>query len=536
MENKAPQVAVIGGGYWGKNLIRNFSELGALALICDNDPLKKEAYSKGYPDAFFSTDYGTVLENDQIKGVVIATPALEHYQMAKAALEKGKDVLVEKPLALTVKQGGELVDLAEDKKRVLMVGHVLEYHPAVEKLKSLVKEGALGKIRYIYSNRLNLGKFRTEENILWSFAPHDISVIINLLGMMPGALDSSGGSYLNSEIADVTMSNMFFKSGVRAHIFVSWLHPFKEQKLVVVGSEKMAVFNDVADDKLLLYSHKVSWVNQCPVANKGEAVKVEVAGTEPLKGECAHFLECIKKRAVPRTGPENALNVLKVLSAMQKSLEASGEKIYLEGAEKGLATGGAEKRFEDVFIHPSSIVESGVRLGRGTKIWHFSHVSPGADLGEKCNLGQNVFIGKNVKIGTNVKIQNNVSVFEGVTLEDDVFCGPSMVFTNVNRPRSKYPKKSGAGYDKTRVKRGATIGANAVIRCGTTIGEHAFIGAGAVVTGDVPDYSLMVGVPARQAGWVCECGQRLDEDFKCGECGRLYTCSEGIFKEKNKQK
>ncbi len=177
----------------------------------------------------------------------------------------------------------------------------------------------------------------------------------------------------------------------------------------------------------------------------------------------------------------------------------------------------------DYFAHESSYIDDGVKIGRGTKIWHFCHIQSGAQIGEFCTLGQNVNVGTNVKIGNYVKIQNNVSVYEGVELEDYVFCGPSMVFTNVLTPRAKYPVADKELYAKTLVKEGATIGANATIVCGNTIGRYALIGAGAVVTKDVPDYAVMVGVPARQVGWACECGQILNRDLECEKCGRKYA-------------
>ncbi len=183
------------------------------------------------------------------------------------------------------------------------------------------------------------------------------------------------------------------------------------------------------------------------------------------------------------------------------------------------------------FVHESSYIDDNVSIGEGTKIWHFCHVHKGAQIGEKCSLGQNVNVSNNVKIGNGVKIQNNVSVYEGVELENYVFCGPSMVFTNDLTPRSKYPKGA-AGYKRTLVKYGASIGANATIVCGNTIGEWAMIASGAVVTKDVPAYALMAGVPAKQIGWVCECGVPLKDNLKCSECEREYTIENNELKEK----
>ncbi|HEY4321811.1 MAG TPA: acyltransferase [Gemmatimonadales bacterium] len=185
----------------------------------------------------------------------------------------------------------------------------------------------------------------------------------------------------------------------------------------------------------------------------------------------------------------------------------------------------------DPYIHESAYVDAGATLGQGTKVWHFSHVMPGAVVGERCNLGQNVVVMPGTKIGNNVKIQNNVSIYEGVELEDDVFCGPSCVFTNVMNPRSHVSRKH--EYRRTLVRRGASIGANATIVCGTTLGQYAFIGAGAVVTSDVPDFALMVGVPARRVGWVCQCGVRLtfhDGRATCGECGWQYEEAGGLVR------
>ena len=221
------RIAVIGNGYWGKNLIRNFSELGALHTICDESPLAEASAREKYPNVVFRRDYGHVLADSAVQGIVLATPAVTHYAFAKSALENGKDVFVEKPLALTVNEGAKLVELAKRNNRILMVGHILQYHPAVRKLKDLIRDGALGRVQYVYSNRLNIGKIRTEENILWSFAPHDISVILGLLNEEPTKVTCEGSGYLSTRVADVTLSQFSFASGVRAHIFVSCFTPSK---------------------------------------------------------------------------------------------------------------------------------------------------------------------------------------------------------------------------------------------------------------------------------------------------------------------
>ncbi len=315
-------MAVIGCGYWGKNLVRNFAELGALHTICDSSIETLNRLETLYPNVNREASFERVLASKEIKGIVISTPAVLHYSMAKEALVGGKDVFVEKPLSLSVREGEELVRLAEEKDKILMVGHVFEYHPAIVKLKELVGRGELGKIRYIYSSRLNLGKFRTEENILWSFAPHDISVILLLLGgEMPYEISAHGGCYLNQDIADVTVTTMSFAGGVNAHIFASWLHPYKEQKLVVVGDKKMASFDGTnPKDQLFLYSHEIEWIGRKPVPLPKEPEVVEVSLEEPLKVECQDFLQCIETRQKPKVDGHKGLQVLQILDASERSL------------------------------------------------------------------------------------------------------------------------------------------------------------------------------------------------------------------------
>ncbi len=511
-------VAVVGVGYWGKNLVRNFHALGSLAALCDDRQSVEDTYRPQYANVKFYREYSAVLADPSIDAVALATPAISHYEMAKAALLAGKDVLVEKPLAIDVKHGEELVQLADAKHRILMVGHILRYHPAILALRKLIHDGALGKINYLYSNRLNIGKIRTEENILWSFAPHDISVMLSLLNEMPIRVTCQGSAYLSRDVADVTLSHFEFTSGVQAHIFVSWLHPIKEQRLVIVGSEKMAVFDDTAEHKLVLYPHKVEWKNWIPTAVKADGEIVGLEDREPLRAECQHFLDCVEFRTAPVSDGAEGLRVLRVLDACQRSM--GNGRIALDNPAAKI-----EKQSRPYGVHESAYVDDGAEVGAGTKIWHFSHVMKGARIGERCSIGQNVNIDNGTVIGNNVKIQNNVSIYTGVVIEDDVFLGPSCVLTNVTNPRSQVNRHS--LYETTRLKRGCTIGANSTIVCGTTIGRYAFVGAGAVVTRNVPDYALVIGNPARQAGWVSRHGHRLqspDSDgvMLCPESGYRY--------------
>ena len=328
-----PSIAVIGSGYWGKNLVRNYHVVGVLKVICDKNETILAGFKKQYSDVDFCLAFHEVLRRKDIQGVVIATPAETHFAMAREALLAGKHVYVEKPLVLDENEANELILLAKERGLTLMVGHLLQYHPAFLKLKELVANGELGRINYICSHRLNLGKIRHDENILWSFAPHDISMILSLAGEEPKNVSATGvNSFLHHKIADVTTTHLEFPSGLKAHIFVSWLHPFKEQKLVVVGDQKMAVFDDTRNwkDKLLLYPHEIKWEDNIPIPTKAEPEAIDLSEQEPLRMECEHFLQCITKGQTPRTDGHEGLRVLKILNASQRSLDEKGKKILLK--------------------------------------------------------------------------------------------------------------------------------------------------------------------------------------------------------------
>jgi UDP-2-acetamido-3-amino-2,3-dideoxy-glucuronate N-acetyltransferase len=525
-----PAIAVLGCGYWGKNLVRNFYELGSLSLVCDPSPEGRAAARPLAPEIGVEESFDGALNDSRITAVAIAAPAALHYSLAKAALSAGKDVYVEKPLCLHVGQADELVKFAEKAGKVLMVGHLLQYHPCVQALHVRLAQGDLGKLHYITSNRLNLGKIRLEENALWSFAPHDISVILSLAGgQLPEQVRCCGGVYLNQGVADTTLTAMRFAGGIRAHVFVSWLNPFKEQKLTVVGSSGIAVFDDTKPwkEKLVIYRQYLTWTNgQVPTPNKTQGEAVEIPESEPLKNECQHFVDCCRHRRAARTDGREGLRVLSVLQAAQRSLDTDGESVD-PSAQASLSTG-------EFFAHPTAVVDAGTNIGRGSKIWHFSHIMKGAQIGEGCILGQNVNVDGGTRIGARVKIQNNVSIYTGTIIEDDVFLGPSCVLTNVSNPRAQINRH--ALYEQTLFRRGCTIGANATIVCGVTIGRYAFVGAGAVVTHDVPDYALVVGNPARQIGWMSRHGHRLyphngTGEMRCPESGYRYReVSPGVLR------
>jgi UDP-2-acetamido-3-amino-2,3-dideoxy-glucuronate N-acetyltransferase len=519
-------LALIGAGYWGKNLARNFHNLGALHTLCDASEKTLSSYGDDYKGVSKTTDLGAVLRDPAITRVAIAAPAALHYDLVKKALEAGKDVFVEKPVCLDINQGKDLIVLANTKGLILMVGHLLQYHPCIRALHELLAKGDLGKLQYITSNRLNLGKIRKEENALWSFAPHDISVLLSLVqGQLPSRVICTGHDSLTPGVADTTLTALDFGE-VKAHIYVSWLNPFKEQKLTVVGSHGMVVFDDTKPwkEKLVIYRNHLTWSGGgTPSPNKNSGELVVVDESEPLGDECRHFLDCCDRRTPARTDGEEGLRVLQVLDAAQRSLDRNGEAI--NPADVSFSA----TQVSDFFVHPTAIVGAGANVGEGTKIWHFSHVMEGAQVGKNCNLGQNVVVSPGVKLGNNVKVQNNISIYGGTVIEDDVFLGPACALTNVTNPRSEIKRHS--LFEKTLIRRGSSIGANATIVCGTTLGRYSFVAAGAVVTKDVPDYGFIVGVPGRQKGWMSRHGHMLHFDEHghavCPESGLRYELVNG---------
>lgn len=313
-------IALLGCGGWGKNLARNLHELGVLSLIVDPAPQAAELAANFGVE--YSDDPDRALQNSAINGIVIATPAITHFDVATAALNAGKAVFVEKPIALSTDEGEQLTRHAAASGSVLMVGHLLQYHPIFIRLKEMIGNGDLGTIKYLASSRLNMGMIRTEENVIWSFSPHDISMVLGIAGSLPDKVSAVGTYALGNDIPDMGTVHLSWKNGIRADITSSWLNPQKEQKLVVVGDKAMAVFSDTLpwEEKLTIHRYEVTNAGGRPKAVAGIVETVYVPHGEPLKMEMEHFIDCIQNVRVPRTDAAEATRVLAVLQCAEASL------------------------------------------------------------------------------------------------------------------------------------------------------------------------------------------------------------------------
>jgi len=332
------EIAVVGVGGWGKNLARNYFQIAEanLRYVCDLDEKKLEAARSQYPGVQTTDDFDEMLKDPELDAVVIATTAPTHYRLAKSALLAEKDVYVEKPFVLEVAEAEELIELAGSTDRILMVGHLLEYHPVVAKLKQMINSGDLGDIYYIYSQRLNLGTVREDENALWNFAPHDISVILYLLDKEPVDISARGQSYLRDGVEDVVFFTLTFADNSMASIQVSWLDPHKVRKLTIVGSNKMAVFDDLeSNEKLKVYDKGAQFNTEYDTYAEyiglrfGDITIPYIKTGEPLRAECLHFLECIRDRTQPVSDGHDGLRVVRVLDAAQRSLKNNGTPVAL---------------------------------------------------------------------------------------------------------------------------------------------------------------------------------------------------------------
>ena len=335
---KKVEVAIVGIGGWGKNLARNYKEIpeANLRYLCDLDQGKLDAAQLQFKPENATTQFDDLLVDEYLEAIVIATDASSHYELSKRALLAGKDVYVEKPLVLTSADALELIQLADQNQRILMVGHLLEYHPVVRKLKELIDSGELGEIRYIYSQRLNLGTVRRDENALWNFAPHDVSVILYLLGLTPTDVSARGQAYLQNGIEDVVFMTLNFDDRAMGHVHVSWLDPHKIRRITIVGSKRMALFDDMEPTEKLKIYDKGAELNtdydsfaEYVGLRFGDITLPHIRVGEPLRTECDHFLDCVRTRATPLSDGLDGLRVVQVLEAASTSLNNNGNPIKL---------------------------------------------------------------------------------------------------------------------------------------------------------------------------------------------------------------
>jgi len=322
-------IGVVGLGYWGPNLARNFDRLPGAELrwLCDESPEALERWGATFRTARTTSSLDDLLSDDSLDAVVVATPVPTHAELATRALAAGKHCFVEKPLGRSEQEAEAVVEAARAAGRVLMVGHLLEYHPGVERLRELVSSGELGDLHYMYSNRLNLGKHRQDENALWSLGAHDLSVILLLAGEEPSHCSAVGESYLKPGVEDVVFAFLRFESGLTAHMHLSWLDPHKERRFTVVGSRRMATFDDMElERKLNVYDkgfdEDYSSYGEY-IARSGDVYSPRVPNEEPLRIECGHFLDCVRDGSEPRSGGESGLRVVRVLERLQRSLAES---------------------------------------------------------------------------------------------------------------------------------------------------------------------------------------------------------------------
>src|SRR2546423_7627013 len=312
----ATRLAQVGLGQWGKNLARNFADLSELAWLCDVDDGRHAELAQRYPQARLTAKFDEVLADDSVEAVVIATPVPTHYELARRALEAGKHVFVEKPPAMRGAELEELCELAEERGRVLMPGHLLLYHPGVRKLKEIVDSGELGDVLYVYGNRQNRGTFRTNENALWSLGVHDLSVLLYLIEEEPSEVRAHGNAFLSRGVEDVVFCYLRFPSGKMAHMHLSWLDPHKIRRITVVGNERMAVFDDMERErKITVYDN---WRTRT-----GDVYSPTVDATEPLRRECEHFLRLVSREGDPHKAARHAIPVVRALEQLQAALETA---------------------------------------------------------------------------------------------------------------------------------------------------------------------------------------------------------------------
>ncbi|CAN8062945.1 unnamed protein product [Agarophyton chilense] len=553
---------VVGAGRWGSRVIATAGALRMRVAVVDSDAEALRASRRNAiaeRDCKFFSSLDDALRVEAGAAVVVATPPRTHFALARRAIHAGRSVLVEKPLCDALEDAQRLAALADERGVVLMVDHLLHYSAAHRRMLALVRGGVVGRVRRVTMCRRNFGTVRTEENVLWSLAPHDVSILLAICSDAAVRSVSCTGHRIGDAqpVEDCVCVRVRFDDGVEAHLDANWMHPFKERRCVVYGAKGCVVLDEAApggprlqafswsakrakpDGDVNIEKRQLTEAHITAALLHGDAEHerdqlADLQQCAPLEAALLHFTQCVRHGQKARTDGREGVRVVEVLTAATESLRRRGETVRMaECVAKALKKTHQNKEGHDaVMVHETAVVDHGAELGGGTKVWHFSHVMAGARLGTRCNIGQNVFIGGAARLGANVKVQNNVSVYDGVSIDDDVFLGPSCVLTNVRTPRSHVNRRHALW--RTRIARGVTVGANATIVCGVSLGAFCFVAAGAVVTRNVPPHALVIGNPARIRGWVgkhgaplklvrrlsCPAGAQL---LRCPDTQQLYT-------------
>ncbi len=514
-----PKLALVGAGEWGSRHLETLKRLGCLGAVVESDARRRATIAQANPGLPVLTGIEE-LSPELATGAVVAAPAALHAKLGMALLEAGLHVLMEKPMALSGKEALAMKALAEKKGLVLGVGHLLEHHPARKALGNLLAEDRLGDLVSLRFVRCKLGKVRTEENVLQSFAPHDIALALGLAGRLPTRVTARGLELVTPGIADTVQWGLEFPGGLFAQGTASWLEPAKEQKIVVAGRKGMALWTDTPGQRGLRYFPvKLAGQPGRPALQHGgqeEGEVIALDATDPMELELRAFGAAITAGTpMPNDAAQGAATAA-ILDAMLESMKRLGAPVA--------PTFGTTPA---VRIHPTAEVHPAVPIGAGSAVWHFCHVMAGSSIGQNASLGQNCFVAPGAHIGNGCRIQNNVSLYDGVILEDEVFVGPSAVFTNVKHPRCHVTRKD--EYARTVVHKRASLGANSTVVCGHDIGEYAFVAAGAVVASNVLPHALMAGCPAKRIGWVCRCGEVLPKKgpLTCARCADEYREEDG---------
>ena len=527
------RIGIIGFGYWGPHLFKYFSDIEDVIItsVADKDKTKLGRLHKfGKFGMNFYSDPFDVIADKNTDAIVIATPSNYHYELAKAAIKEGKNVFVEKPMTTNSAEAEELVELSYSKGITFMVDHIICYDSAVEYMRNIIERAQLGRLYYSDSVRINLGMFRSDANVIWDLASHDISILDFLIPFDPVSVSVKGLSFIQN--VDVAYITLHYLENFTAHIHVSWLSPVKIRRFQISGSQRMITFNELdKDEKLKIYDKKIELerdpkeIQKIMVGYKmGNTIVPPLQNNDTLGKVCRHFIECINTNKQPITNAESGLRVVRILEACQKSLNSNGSEIdiyknrftYTKPVtkdekiqkERYLLLRGEKFHLDtseptDIHIPQYNILIKQSKLGQGVSIWSNTNIY-NADIGDNTKIGAFTEIGQKVKIGKNVKIEAFVFIPEGVEIEDNVFIGPGVRFTN-----DKYPKINGNfEIKKTIVRKGASIGAGSVIVCGVEIGEDSMIGAGSVVTNNVPKESVVYGEKAKVRALISDAKYR----------------------------